>query len=222
MKKTIIFDIDGVLIDVSKSYRLAIKKTVEFFLNKKINKKEVEEIKLKPGFNDDYDAVNGILKKHNNKVPLKNIINIFQKYYLGKNLKGLIKNEKLLLRKSIIKKLSKKYTLTIFTGRSRKEASYPLKKYNIKKYFKIIMAVEDVKKKKPAPEGILKTLKRLKTKNAYYVGDSIDDLLAAKKAKVNFIGVIPPYGSRNLRKVLKGKGASVIINNINQITKVIK
>ena len=84
------------------------------------------------------------------------------------------------------------------------------------------MAVEDVKKKKPAPEGILKTLKRLKTKNAYYVGDSIDDLLAAKKAKVNFIGVIPPYGSRNLRKVLKGKGASVIINNINQITKVIK
>ena len=40
----IIFDIDGVLVDVSRSYRLAIKQTVEHFTN---NKLPIEEVQMK-------------------------------------------------------------------------------------------------------------------------------------------------------------------------------
>lgn len=54
----IIFDMDGVLIDVSNSYRIAIRDTVNFFLKqrKKITLKEVNAIKKISGFNDDWDA----------------------------------------------------------------------------------------------------------------------------------------------------------------------
>ena len=217
----IIFDVDGVLIDVSRSFRVAIKKTVEFFLEKKVPKKEIYEQKLKPGFNDDYDCSEAILKKHNKKIKRKAIIKKFDEYYLGKNFNGLIKKEKFLLKKSVLNKLSKNNTLAIFTGRSRKELNYTLKLHNIRKYFKKIITVDDVKKKKPNPEGIRKIIKAVKPKKTYYVGDSIDDLNSAKKAKIPFIGVIPHYGNmKKLRKVFKS--ADYIITNINSVINKVK
>jgi len=52
---------DGVLVDVSRSYMLAIKKTVEFFLGSIIPIAEVEAMKQVPGNNDDFDCTRSIL-----------------------------------------------------------------------------------------------------------------------------------------------------------------
>ncbi|MDP7180254.1 MAG: HAD family hydrolase [Candidatus Woesearchaeota archaeon] len=221
MKQLIIFDVDGVLIDVSRSFRVATKKTVEFFLEKKIDMKEVYQQKLKTGFNDDFDCTDAILKKHKKRIKRKEIIKKFEEYYLGRNFNGLIRKEKLLLKTSVIKKLAKNNTLAIFTGRSKKELSFTLKHYKLKKYFKKIITVDDVKKKKPNPEGIKKIINSVKPKKTFYVGDSIDDFNASKKAKIPFIGVIPPYGDKKkLRKVFKS--ADHTISNINNIIKVVK
>lgn len=105
---SIIFDMDGVLVDVSQSYRLAIEKTVNFFLVKrgitaKATQKDVNALKGLVGFNNDWDTSfvlidllsKGVEKEKFSKMakPLKLAVrktreyqkmkDIFQTFYLG-------------------------------------------------------------------------------------------------------------------------------------------
>jgi len=68
--KAVLFDIDGVLIDVRKSYLETIRKTIALYLKTKLGVKgngtpismdDVHAFKLLGGFNNDWDAVYGIL-----------------------------------------------------------------------------------------------------------------------------------------------------------------
>lgn len=222
MTKAIVFDIDGVLVDVSKSYRTAIKKTSEFFLGREVSEKEVEEIKLSRGFNNDWDCTEEIIKNEKN-IEKQKIIDKFQEFYLGENFNGLIRKEKFLIKKDIIKILSKKYKLAVFTGRPRIEAEFSLKKNEVLQYFSFIIAMEDVEKGKPEPDGLLKIKNGLKISNILYIGDSIDDLETAKNAGIGFIGVIPPYADKEkLRKRFEKNGVKTILEDINNIMKVLR
>ncbi len=209
----LIFDIDGVLADVSKSYRIAIKKTSEYFTGQKIGLKEIQFYKGKSGYNNDWDLTYAIIKSRGKNILRKSITKKFQRYYFR-----LRKNEKWLLDKSILKALSKKYKLAIFTGRPGNEAVYLLNKNNSKKYFDEIVSMEDVRRQKPYPDGIFKIMKAMDSKDAYYFGDSIDDVKAAISANITPIGVLPPQDkSAKLRIMLIKNGAKCVLGNINKI-----
>ncbi|MEK6869746.1 MAG: histidinol-phosphate transaminase, partial [Nanoarchaeota archaeon] len=62
-KPLLIFDIDGVLVDVSKSYRVAIKQTVEHFTGKEITLDEIQALKNRGGYNNDWDATEELIKE---------------------------------------------------------------------------------------------------------------------------------------------------------------
>lgn len=219
--KLIIFDIDGVLIDVTGSYLLSIKKTAEFFLGRMLDMSEVMEIKGR-GVNDEYDATELLIQKNGGDFRKKVIIKKFQEYYLGRDFDGLVKNEKCLIDEKTLKKL-KKYKLAIFTGRPKEEAEFGLQRFKIKKYFDIIIVKEDTKELKPAPEGLIKILKKAKVKNseAVYIGDNLADLGAAKNANVNFIGVVDK-NIENSKAFLKSEGADIVLNNVNDVINVIR
>jgi len=222
--KLIIFDVDGVIADVSQSYRVAIKKTAEFFLGKILDMKEVEEVKNQGGYNDDHDASEALIQKHGGDFRKEVIIKKFQEYYLGRKLDGLLLKEKCLLSEAALKKL-KKYKLAVFTGRNKFEAEFVLKRFKILSYFDELLTVENVANKKPAPEGLLKITSKLKIKpeEAVYVGDNIDDAKCAKEAHVNFIGVIPPGVDKvKAKDVLKGEGVEIVLNSANEIINVLK
>lgn len=217
-KPLLIFDIDGVLVDVSKSYRVAIKQTVEYFTGKETTLEEIQALKNKGGFNNDWDATEELIKERGKSIDKQKIISKFQQYY-----KKLMGNEPLLIEKSLLKNLSQKYVLAVFTGRSRKETDYVLMLNGIKNYFSKTIAMEDVSRRKPNPEGLLKISNSCKTKDAYYFGDMIDDMQAAKAAKMIPIGVLPPQDkSRSMKELLAKNGAQSILDNINQIDKVLK
>jgi len=221
--KAIIFDIDGVLIDVSQSYRMAIKKTAEFFLGRILSMGDVEEVKNR-GINDDCDAAELLIQENGGDFRKSVIIKKFQEYYLGRNFDGLVKNEKCLIKENVLKKL-KKYKLGIFTGRPKEEAVYGLKRFGIYKYFNALVVMENVKEKKPNPEGLLKVIKKLNVKNneTIYVGDNLADLKTAKNADVGFIGVCPSdINKAYLKTLLKSEGAEIVLNNVNDIVKVIR
>lgn len=221
--KAIIFDIDGVLIDVSPSYRMAIKKTAEFFLGRILNMEDVEAVKNR-GINDDCDAAELLIQENGGDFRKSVIIKKFQEYYLGRNFDGLVKNEKCLIKDGVLKKL-KKYGLGVFTGRPKEEAFYGLKRFNIQKYFNAIIVKEDVKEGKPNPEGLLKIIKKLNVKSneTVYVGDNLADLKTAKNADVDFIGVCPPNVDKAyLKTLLKSEGAEMVLNDVNDIVKVVK
>lgn len=70
-RKAVLFDIDGVLIDVRQSYIDSIRKTVDLYLQKillvpfyrepLLSRDDVNHFKLLGGFNNDWDTVYGIL-----------------------------------------------------------------------------------------------------------------------------------------------------------------
>lgn len=223
-KKALIFDMDGVLVNVSESYRACIKKSAEFFLGIILDPMVVEEVKNRGGFNDDYGCVQAILDEHERFIEKDKIIKKFQEYYVGRNWNGLVKNEKWLLDEKAIKKLAKKFRLAIFTGRPSQEAMYALERFRMKNYFKVVVAREDIEAPKPNPEGLKEIMKKLKVDEAVYIGDVVDDAIAAKNAEIEFIGVIPP-GIRNkqgLKNLLKKEGAKTVLNNINDISKAVR
>ena len=59
--------------------------------------------------------------------------------------------------------------------------------------------MDDVARKKPHPDGLLKILGPRDPETALYVGDNVDDALAARDARVPFMAILPP-GTFEYRK----------------------
>ena len=221
----VLFDMDGVLVDVSASYRLAIKKTAEYYLEKRVSFKEIQSYKAKSGYNNDWDLTEAIMLSRGLKAPKNEIIKTFQSFYLGRNFGGLINNENWLMDIDTIEQLSKDYKLGIVTGRPRKETGYTLKKFGTGEYFDAVITMDDVQgKEKPDPHGINLALKKLDIQQAVYVGDNIDDVKAAVSAGIIPIGIIGT-NIGNRQKVIasyRKSGAKYILKNVNDIREVLK
>lgn len=217
----LIFDMDGVLVDVTESYRQAIAKTVGFFTRKTGDfSTEIIMIKSIPGFNNDWDTSYMLIKLIQNQTGLndfpentrpltireknsplyKQIKEVFQTFYLGgqsdnnpdlKVSQPLRLKEKLLISKPFLQKLSGKYKLGIATSRPREEALFALKQFSIAGYFdeKFVVAREDVPQEKPAPDVLIEVRKRMKIKNPVYIGDTVNDFIAAESALIPFVFV---------------------------------
>lgn len=181
---TLLFDMDGVLVDVSKSYRRAIQKTARFFLGRTVSKSEVAAIKGKVGMNNDWDATYALIG--NRDIPYEEVKAYFQKLYLGSGQeKGLIEKEKLLISRANLISLKNKYgKMGIVTGRPRAEAEYVIKRFRLRVIFDILIAKEDVKREKPYPDPIAKAMKMFKSKTPVYIGDSPSDVVAANAADI--------------------------------------
>ncbi len=215
-KEAFIFDADGVLIDVSRSYRLAIKKTAEYFLKTTIPQESIQNLKNTTRLNNDWDLCEKIIQNNAKRIPKKKIIKKFQQYYAKYK-----KNETPLISKPTISKLQKKYRLAIFTGRPKNELLFTLKKFRMEKYFPVIIAMEDTEKPKPSPDGLIKALRQLGCKKGYYAGDTPDDMTAAKKAGLKPIGILPPQDkSLALKNTLTQNSARFVLDNINKICEI--
>ncbi|MAG91928.1 histidinol-phosphate transaminase [Candidatus Woesearchaeota archaeon] len=214
----LIFDIDGVLVDTSKSYRIAIKQTSEYFTNEQTGMAEIQKYKNKGGYNNDWDLTEAIITSKGKKITRKKIIQKFQSYY-----SKLAKCEKWLLDKRILKLLSARFNLAIVTGRPRNEALYVLRKNNVKKYFSAIIAMEDCLLQKPSPSGLEIIMEKYGKNEAYYFGDAIDDIKAANFAKIKAVGVLPPEDkSPKLMELMRKNRAKCIIKDINSVLEAIQ
>ncbi len=111
--KWIVFDVDGVLVDVTESFDLSVKFTVEYFLKKfgkfiKVDVDLIRKLRIKGRFNDDFklsealidfylngdaeELVNNfpegkgiewVRKNWGNKIDNDSLINVFNTFYLG-------------------------------------------------------------------------------------------------------------------------------------------
>jgi HAD superfamily hydrolase (TIGR01548 family) len=217
----ILFDLDGVLVDVSGSYRRAIQETVGFFTGKKAQLKEIQGLKEQGGYNNDWDLTERLIIGRDIFVPKAEIIKKFQEFYIGvEGKRGLIENEKWLLSREKLNELHKKHFLGIVTGRPREETLYILRKFVAENLFDIVVAMEDYPKEKakPDPYPINLALQKLSKREAIYVGDSVDDIEAAKRAGIKPIGCIPPgVSATRLKELLLKHGAKKVLDSINEI-----
>lgn len=215
VKPTIAFDMDGVVVDASKSYRVAVIETFKHFTGKDITMADISEAKKLGGLNNDWDLTQHLLRKHGFEIEYQNIIDVFQEFY-GK----LADIEELLINKNFLDTLSKDFNLAVFTGRLRSEAYFTLDKHDITKYFHPIITLEDVgmEHQKPDIKGLELIKEKIITDKIYYLGDTVDDMICAANASVSGIGILPPQDkSEELKQLLKSKKAMVVLNQTTDL-----
>ena len=141
----LVFDLDGVVFDVSNSYRYAIQKTYEYFAGCPCSGAEMQEAKNRGGLSNDWDLTKYLLDKNGVEADYSKLVEIFQGIFYDpekEGKKGAIDNEEIVLTEEFFCALSKEYDLAVFTGRPREEAFYSLKKYGLDKYFQYFVCLE--------------------------------------------------------------------------------
>jgi HAD superfamily hydrolase (TIGR01549 family) len=83
------------------------------------------------------------------------------------------------------------YRLGVVTSGSRWRLNDEIRDFGLDGVFDVVICHEDVLKRKPDPEGLLKAAARLEcaTGCCSYVGDVPEDILAGKNAKMHTVGV---------------------------------
>lgn len=219
--KIVIFDVDGVLVDVRDSYHRTIVETVQHFTGRRVSRHEIHRWKNRSGYNDDWKLTVDWIRKLGRRASYEDVTHKFQQLYRGKNFEGHIAREQWLLSPARLRRLAERAELALFTGRPRREVLHTLGKFRVRRYFRSLVALEDVKRSKPDPEGLTRILNGRDPRSALYIGDSIDDALAARRAGVAFVGVLPHSSSaRRFRAArLRQLGARAILSNVNDLEK---
>ena len=215
----IIFDVDGVLVDVRGSFHTTVLETVRFFTKKRVTRAELHRWKNQSGFNDDWKLSTAWVQSLGGTAEYDEVKRKFVELYWGKNGKGNVTREEWLLPRASLRRLANRAELALFTGRVRAEADYTLDRCRVREFFRHIVTVEDVERAKPDPEGLLKILGRRSPGRALYLGDNVDDALAAQGAKVPFVGVLPRNSEERRQRgaELKRLGALTILGNVNEL-----
>jgi HAD superfamily hydrolase (TIGR01548 family) len=215
----IIFDVDGVLVGTRESFQRTALETVQFFTKKRVTMRELHAWKNRPGFNDDWILCTTWVQDLGFKFTFEQIKRKFQELYWGKGGKGNVSGERWLLSPASLRRLARRAELAIFTGRYYREMDYTLDRNKVRGLFNEIMTVERAKRPKPAPDGLLKILAGRDPAIALYLGDNVDDALAAQAAGVPFIGVLPRNSEERRQRgaLLKQLGALTILGHVNEL-----
>ena len=219
----IVFDMDGVLVDVTDSYRETIVRTVEHFCGVRLTHGQIQDYKNQGGFNDDWKLSHHIITGHGVNCEFWDVVDYFQGLFHGNGSEGLILRERWTARDGLFDRLAARYGLAIFTGRMRWEAETTLKRFAPSLRFDPIVGMEEVTEHKPAPEGLLKIAAANPGRKMWYVGDTVDDARSARGAEVPFIGIASPHSARraDLVALFHAENAVAVLDDINQLESVL-
>ena len=182
---------------------------------------------------------------------------IFQEVYLGKNFtsfyrlpplfykkQGLYLQERLIIPKGILSSLRKRYRLGIASGRPRFEAELALKRFRLLPYFDSVVTLDEcheeenrifrttrrkVKYTKPHPYSLLRVVQEIGIPHPRcgYVGDVVDDMLAARAAKkeLDILSIGFLHGGKKdetMKDSLLKAGADLIAKNPDDLLHLIR
>lgn len=197
--KGIIFDLDGVIYDITEAIKKAVDDGIEKY-QLSINREEVmEEIAHLIEEIQNYPVPKILLNSYELlKVKFLEDIKFFKKLRIAIflfNQFNKYKDEESAIFKGIDQLISNLYNknlkLAILTNNKSTYAEDVLEKFNLTKYFNPILGFNDVTEVKPNPEGILKILDKwgIKTSEAIFIGDMTTDIDAGKSANVKMVCV---------------------------------
>jgi len=215
----IVFDMDGVLTEVSESYREAIVQTVESFTGKRVTRDLIQQYKNRGGWNNDWALSRQIAADLGFEIPYNDVVERFNRFFLGENGDGLITRERWFPQPGLLERLSARSGLAIFTGRLRYEADISLRRFANGFRFDPIVCADDVERGKPSPDGLHLIQRKHPGYRLVYVGDTVDDARSASAAGVPFIGIAAENHSRraDLIRLFEQERAIAILENVNEI-----
>ena len=223
----LVFDMDGVLVEVTESYRETICRTVQHFTGKTITRELVQEYKMRGGFNNDWLLSQTIAADLGANVTYEAVVEYFNTIFFGRVVDGipdgLMAREVWIPEPGVLEQLSQRYQLAIFTGRLRDEAQMTLRRFAPRIIFHPLIGADDVANAKPAPDGLLRIRERFPDKEMWYVGDTVDDARSASAAGVPFFGIAAGGISQRdgLLDLFEQENAMAVVENINQLIEVL-
>ena len=205
MKKYILFDNDGVLVDTEIWYFEANKKALKE-LGLTLYMDIYQEIMARGGTAWEIAINAGITNEIINKKRIQRDI-YYQEFLHTKNLE--IPNVK-----KVLANLSKKYKMAIVTTSRRVDFELIHKKRGISDFMQFVLCVEDYNRAKPYPDPYLKGLELFKASNeqTIVVEDSQRGLSSAVNAKIECVIV-----KNDFTKTHDFSKANYFIDNLEQL-----
>ncbi|MCU0862333.1 MAG: aminotransferase class I/II-fold pyridoxal phosphate-dependent enzyme [Planctomycetes bacterium] len=203
--EALLFDVDGVLVDVSRSYRQAIVATARGF-GAGIDDGDVAAAKARGNANDDWAVTHALVAARGITVTRAEVIERFERHY-----QALRAAETALVTPALLQRWGRRCKLAAVTGRPRADAEHALARFGFAACFDAVVVREDAPLK-PDPAPVRLALERLGVQSAWMLGDTVDDLAAARAAGVVPIGVIAPGPAPTAAfSTLHGAGAARVL-----------
>lgn len=206
----VVFDIDGVVRDVSGSYRRALADTVEQFTlgAYRPSQEDIDALKTEGQWNNDWEASQEMIYRYfetqgrsrqslqsdaNPVFTYEELVAFFQSRYRGTDpihWNGYICQEPLLMEAAYLDSLTQAgIRWGFFSGATRGSAGYVLEK-RLGLQTPVLVAMEDAPGK-PDPTGLLHTVAQLQPSPesrspVVYVGDTVADMFTVKQAREQY------------------------------------
>jgi histidinol-phosphate aminotransferase len=200
-----LFDLDDTLVDTKESFPRVVQTLVEEFTGQALSLEAYYALKAKGGYNDDWDAAEALIQERGASVDKATLI------ARGGELYFQIANtvEHPLLPLELLAQWKTHTRLGIVTGRTRQEYERVWAE-RLAPYFDLVVCVDDNPSLKPKPSGEMLThaLEQLHAKHGVYVGNSVDDMQAAKAAGLSAIGIATTLTAEQLQEA----GADLVLS----------
>lgn len=204
---TILFDLDGTLLDTKELIDRSFVQTFEYFRPKmKLTDEDLDSF-FGPSLRQTFSRFSTDPKEIEDMIHYYREFNVSVHDEMVKAFPGA---------KDLLKTLSKKgYKIGVVSSKKKDLVEHGLALTGLLKYVSLVIGEEDVQRPKPDPEGLLKAVRIFDSKKAVYVGDGLGDIEAGKNAKMDTIGVLyskravqiaeaqPTYTIKQLEDLLK-------------------
>ncbi len=222
--KGIIFDMDGVIFNISEAIEKAVDDSVEKY-EMNVNTDEImeelahliEEIQNYPIpkiLLNSYDLLQvRFLEGLSYFKKLRIAIFLFNQFNKYKDAESSIYTG---IDELISKIYDKKLKLAILTNNKSQYAEEVLEKFNLNKFFSTIIGFNEVSEVKPSPEGIIKILDKwnIKPSEAIFIGDMTTDIEAGKSANVKMICVASGLAKK---ETLQEHNPDILVDNTEEL-----
>jgi len=217
----LIFDVDGVLVDVRQSFWRSALETMRFLTGKRVTWTEFYKWKNNPGNNDDWSMVSNWATALGRPTTYEEARDAFQRFYWDCDGRpGNVRREKMLVTPKQVERWARRFELDLFTGRTRREFAYSFERWAGTRHFRTVVTQDDVARKKPYPDGLVKILGKRDSGSALYLGDNVDDGLAAQAAGVPFMAILPrgASGYRQRAAQFRELGALALLSRAAEVS----
>jgi len=213
--EAIIFDMDGVLADVSRSQTMAIIETARS-LDVEVTLADIERVKTAGNANDDWALTRALCLERGIEPSLDEVMERFEALYQGREQSpGLKIHERPIVDSVTWSRWADSRPLAVVTGRPRSDAEEFLERFDLRTGVSALVTRDDAPLK-PDPAPVRLALERLGVRRAWMLGDTPDDLAAARAAGVVPIGVVAPGDDPDrVRQSLRNSAR--ILDNTNDL-----